>query len=321
MACRRAVFACAAFDCASSVVDKAPSAINIGIMDRRTFMLLTGAATLLPVQRPRPRRALGNLRFDLDDQRRLALWYNAPDRSIPLLRNAALGVWIGDTLATLADLEDVSVGNRRPPGGESLVIRGRTPPPAGAASGSVWIEAEFLASDSEARGAVTVTVYPDRVLATIRGIRFFATSEPQVLPGDGPLIALVSGYQSWSTCRVTPLPADATSFGAIGLTRAGHGIAAVSDPGEAGEGTFKLAADGSLDAVSEWRPARPVRPDGDGATLRLAYIPSGDGLDALSAAATPASAVDRERVAALTVPTGWCSWYEPGAGVTEADLP
>jgi hypothetical protein len=292
------------------------------MMDRRTFMLLTGAAALLPVRRPRPLRALGNLRFDLDDQRRLTLWYNAPDRSVPLLRNAALGVLIGDTLATLADLQDVSVGNRRPPGGESLVIRGRTPPPApaGTASDSVWIEAEFFALDSEARGAITITVYPDRVLATIRGIRFFATSEPQVLPGDGPLIALVSGYQSWSSCDVTPLPVDGTSFGAIGLTRAGHGIAAVWDPGEAGEGKVKLAADGSLEAVSEWQPGRPLRSDGDGATLRIAYIPSGDGLGALSAAATPASSVDRERVAALTVPTGWCSWYELGAAVTEADM-
>src|SRR5689334_9040535 len=176
IACGRVVFACGALDCAATLVDKAASKANIDTMDRRTFLLLTGAAAVLPVQRPRPRRAVGNLRFDLDDQRRLALWYNAPDRSIPLLRNAALGVWIGDTLATLADLEDVSVGNRRPPGGESLVIRGRT-------TQGVWIEAEFLASDSEARGAITVTVYPDRVLATIRGIRFFATSEPQVLPG------------------------------------------------------------------------------------------------------------------------------------------
>ena len=219
----------------------------------------------------------------------------------------------GDTLTTLADLDDVSVGNRRPPGGESLVIRGR-------ATAGVWIEAEFFALDSEARGAITVTVYPDRVLATIRVIRLFATSEPQVLPGDGPLIALVSGYQSWSACGVTPLPADATSFGAIGLTRAGHGIAAVWDPGEAGEGKVKLAADGSLDAVSEWQPARPVRSDGDSATLRIAYVPSGDGLAALHAAATPASSVDRERVAALTVPTGWCSWYELGPGVTEGDM-
>jgi melibiase-like protein len=327
IACGRAFGAgalsdCVVFDCAASVVDKAARATNIGMMDRRTFMLLTGAAALLPSRRPRPLRAFGNLRFDLDDQRRLTLWYNGPDRSVPLLRNAALGVWIGDTLATLADLEDVSVGNRRPPGGESLVIRGRTGPlaPAGTVSGSVWIEAQFFALDSEARGAITITVYPDRVLATIRGIRFFATSEPQVLPGDGPLIALVSGYQSWSTCRVTPLPVVATSFGAIGLTRAGHGIAAMWDPGEAGEGQVTLASDGSLDAVSEWRPGRPVRSDGDGATLRIAYLPAGDGLDALSAAATPASSVDRERVAALTVPTGWCSWYELGAAVTEADI-
>ena len=282
-------------------------------MDRRTFMLLTGAAAVLPVRRPRPLRAVGNLRFDLDDQRRLALWYNAPDRSIPLLRNAVLGVWIGDTLATLADLEDVSVGNRRPPGGESLVIRGRT-------TQGVWIEAEFLASDSEARGAITVTVYPDRVLATIRGIQVFATSEPHVLPGDGALFALVNGYQSWSPCDITVLSANATSYGAIGVARAGHGLAAVWDSAEAGEAKVKLAAGGSIDAVSEWSPTRPVRPDGDGVTLRLAYVPAGDALAALTAAATSSSSVDRERVSALAVPTGWCSWYELGAGVTEADM-
>src|SRR5438445_114591 len=180
-------------------------------MDRRTFVLLTGAASAALFRPPRPlpglaRRPLGNLRFDLDDQRRLALWYNAPDRSIPLLRNAALGLWVGDTLVTLADLENVSVGNRRPPGGESLVIRGRTPGTAGGASGS------------------------------------------------------------------------------------------------------------------EWLPARPVRPDGDSATLRIAYLPEGDGLTALTAAATPLSSVDRERIAALAVPTGWCSWYELGPDVTEADV-
>ena len=240
-----------------------------------------------------------------------------------------MGVWVGDTLVTLADLEDVSVGNRRPPGGESLVIRGRTPSTAGSASGSVWLEAEFVAWDATpsvdsgargAHGAITVSVYPDRVLATIRGMRFFATSEPQVLPGDGSLVSLVNGYQSWSPCRVSALPVDATSYGAIGLTRGGHGLAVVWDPGEPGEGKVKLAADGGIDAVSEWMPPRPVRSDGDSATLRIAYLPDGDGLAALGAAATPASSVDRERIAALTVPTGWCSWYELGADVTEADM-
>lgn len=260
------------------------------------------------------------MRFDLDDQRRLALWYNGPDRSMPLLRNAALGVWIGDAVTTLADLEEVSVGNRRPPGGESLVIRGRTRAPAGTASGGVWIEAEFLALDSEPHGAITVSVYPDRVLATIRAIRCFATSEPDVLPGDGALTALVSGYQSWGKCDISVQPADTTSHGAIGLTRAGHGLAAVWDPGGAGEAKVTLAADGTLEAVSEWSPARPVRPDGDGTTLRIAYVPAGDGLAALTAAATPPSSVDRERVAALAVPSGWCSRYELGAAVTEADV-
>ncbi len=241
-----------------------------------------------------------------------------------LLQNAALGVWIGDTLVPLADLEDVSVGNRRPPGGESLVIRGRTPSPAGSPAGTpggVWIEAEFLASDAEAHGAITVTVYPDRVLATIRGVRFFATSEPEVLPGnEAPLVALANGYQSHSSCKLIHVPADATSHGAIGLSRGSHGFAAVCDAGGAGEGMVKLATDGSLEAVSEWSPARPLRPDGDGATLRIAYVPAGDGLAALTAAATPPSSIDRERVAALTVPTGWCSRYELGPAVTEADL-
>lgn len=300
-------------------------------MDRRTFVLLSGAAsaTLWRPRRlheiaPARRAPLGGLRFDLDAQRRLALWYNGPDRSIPLLRNAALGVWIGDTLATLADLEDVSVGNRRPPGGESLVIRGRTPSrsPTGTSGGEggVWIEAEFRAADSDARGAITVTIYPDRVLATIRAIRVFATSEPDVLPGDGPLFALTSGYHTLSTCAVTALPAEATSHGAIGLSRGRHGFAAVWDAGGPGDATVRLGADGSLEAVSEWTPPRPVRPDGDSATLRIAYAPAGDGLAALAAAATPPSSVDRERVAALAVPTGWSSHDALGPHVTEADL-
>ncbi len=80
-------------------------------------------------------------------------------------------------------------------------------------------------------------------------------------------------------------------------------FAAVWDPGEAGEGKVKLAADGSLDAVSEWQPARPVRYDGDGATLRIAYVPSGDGLSAERGCRT-CIICERERVAALTVPSG-----------------
>ena len=300
-------------------------------MDRRTFILLSGAASAavwdpyrLPAQ-PMPRVA-GTFRFDLDEQRRWSLWYHGGAQPVPLLRNATLGVWVGDALATLADLEDISVGNRRPPGGESLVIRGRTPVPAGSAAGSVWIEAEFAAWDAsapmadEAHGAITVTVYPDRVLATIRGVRFFAAPEPQVLPGGGPLLALLNGYQSWSSCRVAALPVEATSFAALGLTREGRGLGFICDPGEPGEAKITLTPAGGLEAVSEWTPARPVRPEGDASTMRLAYTPGADGLAALAAAAAPQSSVDRERIAALSTPAGWCSWYELGDAVTEADV-
>jgi hypothetical protein len=261
------------------------------------------------------------LRFDLDEQRRWSLWYHADGQPVPLIRHATLGVWVGDALITLADLEDINVANRRPPGGESLAIRGRS-----AADGGVWIEAEFAAWEAgpAAQGSISVNVYPDRVLATIRGVRFFTTPEPQVLPGPGPLVALVNGYQSWSECRVEavasgPDPAERASHGAIGLTRGGRGLAAMFDPGEPGEAKVKLSGAG-LEAVSDWLPARPLRPAGDGSTMRLAYFPDRDGLAALGALATPASTVDRERVATLAAPAGWCSWYELYGNVTEADV-
>ena len=263
--------------------------------------------------------AAGSLRFDLDEQRRWSLWYHGAAQPVPLLRNATLGVWVGDTLTTLADLEDITVGNRRPPGGESLVLRGRAP--AGA-----WVEVEFTAWEADAgpgaQGAVRISVYPDRVLSTIRGIRFFLAPAGDVLPGEGALLALVNGYQSWSGCRVATLPpaADLTSHATLGLTREHRGLGLFCEPGEAGESRVKLQHDGMLEAVSEWTPARPVRPDGDAVTMRVAFLPESDGLAALDVAATPHSSVDRERLAALAAPTGWCSWYELGAAVTQADV-
>ncbi|HEV8264223.1 MAG TPA: alpha-galactosidase [Gemmatimonadales bacterium] len=267
-------------------------------------------------------RQTGKLQFDLDEQRRWSLSYHGDGLPVPLIRNATLGVWVGDTLVPLADLEDISVANRQPPGGESLAIRGRTPAPAG----GVWIEAEFAAWEAGpgAQGSISVSVYPDRVLATIRGVRFFAAPESDVLPASGTLLALVNGYQSGSPCRIEPVgAADSVSHAALGLTREGRGLAVAFDAGEPGEAKVKLSAGGaeaSLEAVSNWLPARPVRPEGDSSTMRLAYLPEGDGLAALGALATPASAVDRERFAGLAAPTGWCSWYELYGNVTEADV-
>ncbi|HMJ57889.1 MAG TPA: hypothetical protein VK467_02055, partial [Gemmatimonadales bacterium] len=115
-------------------------------MDRRTFVLLTGAASAGLWRSPRipppggPATGVGGLRFDLDEQRRWSLWYHADSQPVPLVRDATLGVWVGESLVTLADLQDISVANRRPPGGESLAVRGRA-----TAAGGVWIEAEFAA--------------------------------------------------------------------------------------------------------------------------------------------------------------------------------
>jgi len=298
-------------------------------MDRRTFVLLTGAASAELWRSPRvPRRppggpaaGVGGLRFDLDEQRRWSLWYQGDGQPVPLLRDATLGVWVGETLVTLADLEDISVANRRPPGGESLAIRGRA-----AASGGVWIEAEFAAWEAGpgAQGSITVSLYPDRVLATIRGVQFLSAPEAHVLPGGGPLLALVNGYQSASPCRIEtvgtrPDAPDVVSHAALGLTRDGRGLAVAFDAGEPGEGKVKLTG-GGLEALSDWLPARPVRPEGDASTMRLAFLPEGDGLAALGALATPASTVDRERFEHLTAPAGWSSRYELGGAVAEADL-
>ncbi len=248
--------------------------------------------------------------------------YHGDGAPVPLVRAATLGVLVGETLVTLADLQDISVANRRPPGGESLAVRGRAGA-TGGGGGGVWIEAEFAAWEAGpgAQGSVTVSVYPDRVLATIRGVRFLAAPEAQVLPGAGPLIALVNGYQSWDACRIETV-ADATEFAshaAVGLTRERRGLAWAFDAGEPGEGKVKVAG-GGLEAVTDWLPARPVRPEGDASTMRVAYLPTGDGLAALGALATPASTVDRERFEQLAAPAGWCSWYELGNAVTEADV-
>src|SRR5256886_16299493 len=64
----------------------------------------------------------------------------------------------------------------------------------------VFLEAEFL-SASEAEGgasqaSVSVTIYPDRYLPTVHGIRFFQAPEAAVLAGGAPLVALVNGYHS-----------------------------------------------------------------------------------------------------------------------------
>src|SRR5256712_10694139 len=118
--------------------------IDIEAMDRRMFVLLTGAASgalIRPPVRlsaPPPGRGalgVGRLRFELDERHRWSLWYSGEARPVPLVRDAEVGAWIGDAFVTLADLQDSTVGSRRPPGGEAGVVRG--PAEAAAVGGGV----------------------------------------------------------------------------------------------------------------------------------------------------------------------------------------
>ncbi len=261
---------------------------------------------------------VGRLRFELDEQRRWSLWYEGDRPPVPVLQHAVIGAWIGDQLVTLADLEDSTVGNRRPPGGESVVVRGRT--------AGVYVQAEFLSAGvaPTPQASVAVTVYPDRYLPSVRGVRFFQSPEAGTLAGSGPLLALVNGYHSRDACRIVTVSAtgdmpELLSHGALGLTRGERGLAIAFDPGEPGEAKVKLSRDG-LEAGSDWLPARPLHPDGDTSRMRLCYQPAGDGLEALRTLFVPPSPVDQERLATATAPAGWCSRYELFGQVTEEDV-
>src|SRR5437879_12111810 len=138
--------------------------IDIEAMDRRTFVLLTGAAsgslTCLPARlsaRPPGRGALGvgRLRFELDERHRWSLWYSGDARPVPLIRDAELGAWIGDAFFTLADPHDSTVGTRRPPGGQAVVVRG---PAAG-----VVFAAEFVSLGDADAAQVGAALTPNPV--------------------------------------------------------------------------------------------------------------------------------------------------------------
>src|SRR5881296_807277 len=314
----------------TSGVDKPTRPANIVTMDRRTFVLLTGASSAALIRPPDrlsdspPRadgrkggRAVGRLRFELDDRRRWSLWYYGDGSPVPLVRDAEVLTWVGDRTLTLAELEDSAVGSRRPPGGDAVVVRGR-------ASG-VWVEAEFLTAGGAAapQAAVTVTVFPDRFLPTVKGVRFLRVAHAQVLAGDGSLVALLNGAHSSDPCRIVTVGArdgaGVASYAACGLTRGRRGLAIAFDAGEPGEARVQLSAD-EVEAVSDWLPPRPLRPEGDASRMRLCFDPEGDGLEALSTVFVPPSPVDQERLAEAVAPAGWCTRSELGSAASEADV-
>ncbi|PYO96108.1 MAG: hypothetical protein DMD60_11580 [Gemmatimonadetes bacterium] len=265
------------------------------IMDRRTFVLLTGTVSSGLVRAPQARRTvgIGRLRFELDDHHRWSLWYYGEGSPVPL------------------------VGNRRPPGGDAVVVRGR--------AAGVWVEAELLAAGGATtpQASVTVTIFPDRFLPTVRGVRFFQLPHAELLAGDGPLVAVVNGAHSADSCHVVTVGTreaeELASHAATGLTRGTHGLAIAFDAGEPGNARVQLSRDG-LEAVSDWLPARPLRPEGDATRMRLCFHPEGDGLEALRTLFVPSSPVDQERLAQAVAPTGWCTRSEWPGTVSEGDV-
>src|SRR2546429_4164123 len=102
-------------------------------MDRRTFVLLTGATSGALIRPPvRPTHsptgagwrsggpAVRRLPFELDDHRRWSLWDYGDGSPPPVVRGAPIGAGGGDPPPPLAGLEDRPGGNPPPPGGDAL---------------------------------------------------------------------------------------------------------------------------------------------------------------------------------------------------------
>ena len=160
----------------ASGVDKAASGMNIGAMNRRTFVLLSGTASgsLLGSRAWSrgagwiPRSADGRLVFSLDAQRRWTLSYHDAGTPVPLVLDAELAVGLsGSRWVPLADLEDVTVSRRSAPAGAELVVRGSTD--------GVAVEAAFADGAPGEAAAITVTLSPDRSQGLARGVRYCAT--------------------------------------------------------------------------------------------------------------------------------------------------
>src|SRR2546423_5910498 len=106
-------------------------------MDRRTFVLLTGATSGALIRPPvrlshsptgagwrSGGPAVGRLRFELDDHRRWSLWYYGDGSPVPVVRGAEIVAWGGGQPLTPAEPEDSTGGKRRPPGGHPRVVAG-----------------------------------------------------------------------------------------------------------------------------------------------------------------------------------------------------
>src|SRR3989442_8430017 len=109
-------------------------------MDRRTFVLLTGATSGALIRPPiRPTHsptgagwrsggpAVGRLRFQLHDHPRWLLWDYGDGSPPPRVPGAGILAWGGEPPLTLAELEDSTAGKPPPPGGDPRARRRPAP--------------------------------------------------------------------------------------------------------------------------------------------------------------------------------------------------
>ena len=298
-------------------------------MNRRTFLLLSGAASgslLVPLREsagwvPEGGRDGRNgrdarLGFEFDGRHRWSLWYREEGAAVPLLPFASAGVRLEDRLLTLGDLDDVSVQAGTPPVGESTVIRGR--------GAGLFVEATFLIEPATPapRASITLRIYPDTSLPVVSGLAWASLPVARVLPGSGDLLAQVDDRDP----AIVPVSADTPelqSIGTLALTRRPPGgpartLAVIQAPGGAGALHASFSAD-QLAVNTDWTPGRPVSTGGDVETVTFCYQGGADGVSALAAACEPASG-DREYLASLEPPTGlWLSGSE-GRGDDLFDL-
>jgi hypothetical protein len=289
-------------------------------MDRRTFVLLSGAASgslLVPLRESVGDASgrLGRLGFEFDDRHRWSLWYREEGTPVPLVPFTSAGVHLGDRLLTLGDLNDVTVQAGNPTSGESTVIRGR--------GDGLFIEATFLIEPPAPapRASITMRIYPDTDLPAVSGVSWASLPVDRAVSGPGELTALVDESIPGLVLVGASTP-DIRSTGVLALTRRTGGMARalglVGEPGGAGI-LSAVITDGVLRLDTFWTPARPVSTAGDAQSVTFCYQPRGDGLDALAVACRPAQ-TDRDFLTALVPPAGlWLSGSQ-GRGDDLSDL-
>jgi hypothetical protein len=290
---------------------------------RRDLLVAVGLAPWWP-------RAPGRLRrhqaapwaFHLDAEGR---WSLVARRGTPVVAGADVAVVLaGRAPTTLGDLERV----RRMRLADE---RGRA---AGWQVAGTTAEVEVVAQFLDGP--------PPRIAVTARGlgrerrldeIRFLDTGAGQVAElGAGPRgpdaespLLWVNGYGSRDACRLLTFDGAAEAVShwqlallrgrAAGRGRGAPGLALCFGVEDAGAGVFTIS--GPRIAAASRFSGRPLSVTHGPAGASLAVAPADEPLAALRE--LTATGAGRPR-AAIEAPTGWCSWYELGEGVSEADL-